>query len=180
MGAGESLAALCVEFRIEPTVLESLPLAAPPTSNVDAGFIVPEEDFEGHFAQGSRSGRSFVASGIYTGLEAQVVVGTEPLAVVTLSRRTWTVEVAPYAACWDGLLPAAYRPRLGRAVLEVWPWPTVAPSDPVLSEELVEALRVSSARRRATFLACAVCDTATPPEQLFGGTTCARCALERR
>lgn len=167
---------LCQEFRLDPAILRRHKLAGDVMSNFSEGFVPTEEEFDGTFLWGKKKGRAFAASSAYAGVCTQLLLGATPMVVVTFSRREWTVEVAPYCATWDGLLPAAYRPIVGREVFEAWEWRRTAPPDPVLSAATRAAIARARRRRRATFRACGTCAVPVAPEMLFGGVECEACA----
>jgi hypothetical protein len=167
---------VCREFRLDPAILRRRSLWSGLIDNNFAGFAPPEEFCRGEYHEGSRKGRNFSNSGYYTGMHSQLVLGQKrPMVILTLSRKAWTVEVAPYAQQWDGLLPVPFRPLKGRATFEAWEFRTGAPPDFATSAKVAAAIEVAQRRRRSTFIACAICRTTVPPEEVWGLDRCGDC-----
>ena len=167
---------LCREFRLDPAIFRRRALWSGPIDNNFAGFAPAEEFCQGEYYEGSRKGRNFSKSGVYTGVLSQLVLGAKrPMVLITLSRREWTVEVAPYAQRWDGLLPVPYRPLKGRSTFEAWEFRTGAPPDFATSAKVAAAITTAQRRRRSTFINCYVCATTVPPEEVWEYDRCSDC-----
>ena len=167
---------VCREFRLDPAILSRRALWSDLIDNNFAGFAPPEEFCRGEFHEGSRKGRNFSRSGAYTGVHSQLVLGQKrPMVIITLSRRDWTVEVAPYAQLWDGLLPVAFRPLKGRATFEAWEFRKGAPPDFATSAKVATAIDAAQRRRRSTFITCAICGITLAPEEVWEFDHCIDC-----
>lgn len=167
---------VCREFRLDPAILKRRALWSGPIDNNFAGFAPPEEFCRGEYHEGSRKGRNFSNSGLYIGMHSQLVLGQKrPMVILTLSRKSWTVEVAPFAQRWDGLLPVPFRPLKGRATFEAWEFRTGAPPDFATSAKVASAIDVAQRHRRATFITCFVCRATLPPEEVWDGDRCGDC-----
>jgi len=167
---------VCREFRLDPAVLRRRALWSDLIDNNFAGFAPPEEFCRGEYHEGSRKGRNFSASGAYTGVRSQLTLGQKrPMVILTFCRRTWTVEVAPYAQRWDGLLPVPFRPLKGRATFEAWEFRTGAPPDFATSAKVASAIEAAQRRRRSTFISCYVCRIIVPPEEVWAFDRCSGC-----
>ncbi|MEI8051505.1 MAG: hypothetical protein WCI12_08725 [Actinomycetes bacterium] len=165
------------EVGLERRVLNRQVLFRGPIDNHDVGFAVRSEDFSSSPTWGSKKGRNFSSSPNYSGARTQLILGAEPLSVLTFDRKDWTLEIAPYGCIFDGLVPRPRRLEDGRTTLQIWERRKGAPFKSELSDHTTAAIALAAKERRSNFIACRGCHTRFPPEELWYFVFCSTCVV---
>jgi hypothetical protein len=163
------------EVGLERRVLNRQVLFRGPIDNHDVGFAVRPEDVSSSPTWGSKKGRNFSSSANYSGARTQLILGAEPLSVLTFDRKDWTLEIAPYGCTFDGLVPRPLRLENRRTTLQIWERRKGAPFKSELSDHTTRAIALATKERRSNFIACRGCGTRLPPEELWYFVVCSTC-----